>query len=163
MNKYFSFTICLYKYLDASLRQMIKAVLKYLLPLIILLVSGYRPLSAHAAKESASYASLEKIAEPETITFRASQFEEATVFNTSSSGSAKENHRKLITAEYEIEEDESLSLKAFLDSANYIAAILYAFICGYLFRFLSKYFAHSKYLAHFSAYRWHLNLQVIRV
>ncbi|RIJ34258.1 hypothetical protein D1627_15140 [Pontibacter oryzae] len=127
-------------------------------------MSGYGSLSAHTAKESTFYSSIKKSIEEETATFCATPTEQASYFSTSSSsGTAQKNHRKLLTAEFEIEEDESLSLKAFLDSARYVAAIVYAFICGYLFRYLNKCFNFSKHLSLFSAYRWHITLQVFRV
>lgn len=142
---------------------MIKALLRYFLPLCILLLSGYRPLSAHTVKESTFLSFLNKSIAEETATLCSTKVEHAVIVSTSSSGTANKSQKKLFIAENEIEEDKWISLKALLDSANYIAAILYAFIAGYLFRYLTKCFLTAKHLAHFSSYRWHIILQVFRI
>ena len=139
---------------------MMKALLRYFLPLCILLISGYRPLSAHTAQESSFSSSISRTSTEEKTTFNTAQFDHASIFSTSSSDNSNQGTKKLITTKIEIEEEESSSFKNYLDSANLIVAIIYAFISGYLFRYLIKCFLIATHFAH---YRRHIILQVFRI
>ena len=143
---------------------MAKAFLKYLLILCILLLSGYGHLSAQISKENTVGSTIKSLYGLEVASIHTTQKDQTLVVSSSSSsGTAKENHKKVVTAEYEIEEDDSVSFKRFLETNSYLTAIVYAFTFAYLFRCINKCFSITKHLSHFSSYRWHIVIQVFRI
>lgn len=93
----------------------------------------------------------------------AAQTAEASIINTPLPGAAKENHKRIIIAENEVEEDQLQSFRKLLESSGYLAAVLYAFISAFLFRYLGKGLLLCKHFFPHLHYRWHITLQVFRV
>jgi hypothetical protein len=142
---------------------MIKALLKHILPLCILLLSGYNQILAHAHQEVSFYTPIKETIGVEVAKLSGVQSELTSFTDLPTSGSAQKNHKKIVATEFENEEDKLHALKKLLESSEYIAAVLYAFISAFLFLYLCKGLLLCKLFFPISSYRRHIVLQIIRI
>ena len=140
---------------------MIKAFLKYLLLLCIILLSAYGQLSAHAYQASTSNTPIKATIGIEATAFQEAKLNQTFISTPSPSGTAKTNHKKIVAAENEV--NESDLFKKFLESSKFITAICYAFTFGFLFRHLTKGLLLCEHLVPTASYRRHLVIQVFRI
>ncbi len=105
---------------------MIKALLKYLLSLSILLLSGYSQLTAHPYKESTFHSPIRNLNEAEHATCGIEQYDHSFIIKSSSPDEEKKNY-KIDVAENEVEEeDEIVFSRKHFQSGNYAASIFFA-------------------------------------
>ncbi|WP_125185464.1 hypothetical protein [Botryobacter ruber] len=139
---------------------MMKVIVKYLLTLCFLLLSGYSHLSAYSSQQAISGSPASSLSESAYASQETEQ--DRNISFSTSSYSEKRNHR-IDAAEIEAEEDKLLSFKKFLENSKFLTAVIYAFISGILFRYLSQGFRFYKHFSHLTSYRWHILLQVFRI
>ena len=141
---------------------MIKTLIKYLLSLCILLLSGYGHLSAHAYKESTFYAPLKNLQGSAQVSFDFVKNDQTFIIGSSSSGTEKENC--IIEAtdikENEEEEYELISFKKHLASSNFFTAIFCALTFGYFYCTFKKILPFWNRLSYITSYRWYVVFQV---
>lgn len=126
---------------------MLKAFVKYLLFLWILLLGGLNPLSAHMDMEKACHS----LKETKHVSFDTQRHDEAFIGKTSSHGS-EESSKFQITNNEEKEEEITFS-KKYSASSNFFTAIFYAFILGYFLRNPKNSLPFCRYFSHFSSLR----------
>jgi hypothetical protein len=123
---------------------MVKAFIKYLLLVCILLASGVSHLSAHKIKESTSYAATGS----EHASLGILQADQ--VFTNKSSSSDTEKNFIIEIAEIEIEEedDEWISFKKHVESSHYLTTLFYAYLPEYFYLRTKNCLAFYKRFSH---------------
>lgn len=126
---------------------MVKALIKYLLLVCILLASGVSHLSAHKIKENTSYIATGSEHASLGILLQADQ-----VFTKTPSSSDTEKHSIIEIAEIEIEEedDEWISFKKHLESSHYLTTLFYAYLPEYFSQHKKNCLALYKQFSHCS-------------
>jgi hypothetical protein len=135
---------------------MIKALIKYLLSLCILLLCGYSQLSTYTYRESTYNSPIKSLKESEHASLGNEQQDQT--FITPSSPSGTKKHFTIDFAEIEIEEEEE-----YLKGSNHFTAIFCALILGYFFRYIINDLLLCKYFFYILSNRRHLILQVFRI
>lgn len=141
---------------------MIKALIKYLLSLCILLLGGYSQLSAHANEEGDFYSPIKNLKGSEQISIGPGQDGPTFILKPASSGTEKASFT-MDAAEIIEEKEEWSSFIKYLADSYYFTVIYYALTFGYLCYFIKKYLPLSKQSFDFSSYRWYLIFQVFRI
>ncbi|MBT34132.1 MAG: hypothetical protein CMO01_31090 [Thalassobius sp.] len=143
---------------------MIRALVKYYLPLCILLIGGYNQASAYA-NLSAFADKVESVSGVEYNSLEnAEQFPHAFIINNSPAGSEK----TLIIEDNDVEEeeDERIDVKKHLESFYASAAAYYSALQSeYFFHIVKNHLACYKHFTYFiSSHRWYIIiLQVFRI
>lgn len=141
---------------------MIKALIKYLLSLSILLLSVYSNLYAHSYQECICHASKKTLLRSERASLGSMHTNQTLLLKSTLSSREKETC-KIIAAEIEEDKHEWISLKKFLDGSNYFTTLFYALAFGYLGLFLKKCLPSCKHSIYFSSYKWYLLFRVFRI
>lgn len=141
---------------------MIKGLIKYLLPLSILLLSVYGQLAAHTYKESTFYSPIKNHLRGSAYAFLGT-LQNGQAFITKSSSSDPEKKLKIAATLIEKEENELHSSKKYVESSHFLTSIFCTQLLEYLFRSIHKGFLFCKHFSNTSSYRWHLIIQVFRI
>ncbi|GEO05954.1 hypothetical protein AAE02nite_36180 [Adhaeribacter aerolatus] len=141
---------------------MIKAFLKYLLPLCIVLLAFLGQLTAHAPTDSAYLSPVNQLKRSVQASLALGQPEYSFLIKATDSDTRK-GSKIVATVEKEAEEVESSSAKKFLESSTFFTAVLSGQIFAYLFKSLEKYLAFCKSYSSFSSHRWYLLFRVFRI
>jgi len=141
---------------------MIKAFIKYLLPLCIFLLSGMGQLSAHAQKGSAYYASSKNLKGSAYARIGTAQPDLTTSIKSSLFNTKKVKNR-LAAAENEREEDELITFKKNAESSDFFTAVFYTQVLEYLFSYQKSFLAFCKQFSYYSSHRWYLLFRVFRI
>ena len=142
---------------------MIKALLKYLLFLCIILAGNYGQLSAHTPKESAFHATFKRTIESAQSGSDLEHNDHSCTIQASTTSDSKNETRELCFAEKEIEEDEVDSSKKSFARNHDSLSNFYALSQGCYSLFIRNSFAFCKRFAYFTSHRWFIILQVFRI
>lgn len=140
---------------------MIKFLIRFLLSLCILLLSGYSHLHAHAYQELSSYALIKNLKGSEHVSFRTVQ--NVQTFISSLSPSVTEKSFKVEAAEIEEEENKSVSFKKYLENSNYLTAVFYVLALAYFFRYIKTSLLFCKHFSYTLSQRRYLIFHVFRI
>jgi len=141
---------------------MIKAYIKHLLSLCILLLSVYSQLYAHTFQDGIRHSSIKNLLKSDHASFGIVQNSQTQVLKFVSASKEKENH-KIDAAEIEEEDYEYISFKKLLENSNYFATVFYALVFGCLGLFLSQRLLACKHALYFFSYKLFLLFRVIRI
>ena len=122
---------------------MIKALFKYLLLLGIFFLSGHSHLFAHNFKESSVHALVKDLRGTERANLLHVHYEQAFIVNSSSSDTRE--FFLIETTDIEEEENESNSLRKYLEASVFFTGGIHALISGYFFQYLRKNFSFHKH------------------
>jgi hypothetical protein len=141
---------------------MIKAFMKYLLMLCILLSSGYSLLYAQspAAGSFSPIQLLQDSFNGESV--GTTPYDRAPVFKAVIPD-AEKGWSILFSTESEIEEDELAFIKKVLETSSYFTALLYVHLLAFLLGSLACVLRFCKHLSFFSTHRFYLLFGVFRV
>lgn len=90
------------------------------------------------------------------------QSDDITTIKSPSAHELKSNE-DLHATDNEVEEDESFSLKKYLEASNFFTAVLYAQILGFFFLFTKKRLSPDGLFSYFSSCRKFIVFRVIRI
>jgi hypothetical protein len=138
---------------------MTKALMKYLLSLCILLLSGYGHLYAQPHQEGTTHP-LKGVVHAASI--GTLQHDLAAILKVSKPSAEKERNN-LYSTESEKEEDESLSFHKIVDNTHFIAAVFYAHALALLLSVLARVLHFCKHFSYFSSHRLYLIFRVFRI
>lgn len=141
---------------------MIKAFLKYVLPLCIILLAFLGQLIAHAPEGSAYFASTNQLKSSVLAGLDQVQHNHFLFIKPAGPVSKKGNY-EITATEKEAEEVESTSSKKYSESSTFFTAILAGQILQYLFSPLESYLAFCKNFSFFTSHRWYLIFRVFRI
>jgi hypothetical protein len=132
-----------------------KAFIKILPFLFILLLCGWRQLPAHACTQSDSSLAFSKLStEPVS--------QNTYLVITPASPEKNINH-KIDLVETEIEEEEFSTSRKPLEDSLFFIAIFCPFTFGYLIHFLKKRFSFTIWFSYLTSYRAYIQLRMIRI
>jgi hypothetical protein len=141
---------------------MTKALIKYFLSLLILLLCVYSQLYARTYQDAISHSSESTLllrSEPASIA--TGQNSKALILKSVYYGI--ENQSNIVATEIEEEKHEWLSFKKFLECSNYFTTVFYILAFGYFCLFFKKRLPSCKRSIYFSFYKWYLLFRVIRI
>ncbi len=141
---------------------MLKALLKYLLCLGILLLGVYGYLSAHTYQQSTFFSPVKIFAGVEHGGIAGIQklhnfHLKATLLDVAN------GHDKIAPSETEAEDDEFVTLQNNFESSYFLSAVFYAGALAFLLRYLQQILHTCKQIAFFSYHRWYLLFRVFRI
>lgn len=126
---------------------MIRALIKYLLILCIILLSGSIQLFAHKAMESALCSTSLAMTDHARV-----DIEHEHAFNIqSASPNTEKKESKVFVPNIVLEEDESDSFEKNLGSSNFFTAFFYALVFGYITFNINKGIHPYKHFSNFSS------------
>lgn len=146
-----------------SCRKMLKALLKYLLFLCIILAGNYGQLSANTPKESAFYTTFKSILESAQASSDIDRNDHSCTIQASTTPDSKNERREIGFAEKEIEEDEVDSSKKSFARNHDSLSNFYALSQGCYSLFIRNSLAFCKRFSYFTSHRWIIILQVFRI
>ncbi|MDB5261829.1 MAG: hypothetical protein JWQ14_1110 [Adhaeribacter sp.] len=141
---------------------MMKALLKYLLLLCIILLAFFGQQIAHAPTDSAYISSANQLKYSVQASLGQVQHDYSFLIKAAGSGTRK-GSKIFATVEKEAEEVESIASKKYLESSVFFTAVLSGQLFTYLFSSLKRYLAFCKSYSSFSSHRWYLLFRVIRI
>ena len=143
--------------------RMTKGFLRYFLSLSILLLSVYSNLYAYTNQDCICHSSQKTFVRSEHAARISSLHNSQALKLKSTLYGTEAEHCKIVAAEIELEEDESVSLKKALEISDFFTAIFYAQALAYLLNYLKKVLAFCKHFAYTSSHRWYLLFRVFRI
>jgi len=140
---------------------MIRAFLKYLLSLCILLLSVYSHLYAQTYQGFTSYSLLKKLKGSEHASIGAVQNDQAFSFKYASP--VPEKSFKVEATDIEEEDYKFISFKKYLESNSYFTAAFYALALAFFFRYIKTSLLFCKHFSYTLSQRRYLLFQVFRI
>ena len=141
---------------------MTKALIKYFLSLLILLLCVYSQLYARTYPGGIFPSSKITLLRSENASFGIGQNSQAQLLKPVLYGTENQNC-KIVATEIEEEKHEWISFKKYLESSNYFTTVFYVLAFGCFCLFFKKRLPSCKRSIYFSSYKWYLLFRVIRI
>ncbi len=139
-----------------------KLLIRFLLPLCILLLSGISRLYAHENQDCIVCSPVQYVTEAESARTGAGQSSQILLSKSSSSNTQKES-RALVAEVVEVEEEKMLSKRKHLENSSHFVASCYSLLWGYFYCIPAKHALLSSCSFYLPSTRRYLLFRVFRL